>query len=239
MRPTEWDLFVGYFGAAIRGFGGIFVTGRRMLVEEKRWLTPDEFVETLGLCQFLPGANMVNVSVAVGRRFRGWTGALAALAGILGGPAVISIALAALFLHYSSNPMVSHAMGVVAAAAAGMVVGTAIKMAGPVIAKDGWLAVPIGIATLLAAAGLNRLGLSQHATSLLSPDFMLPAVAQGVLARAKPGNTDTIYLGASSVTTTTGIALAKTDPAILVAVTNADLLWINGTAGDGVTLLAT
>ena len=36
-------------------------------------------------------------------------------------------------------------------------------------------------ATLLAAAGLNRLGLAHHATALLSTDFMLPAVAQGAV----------------------------------------------------------
>ena len=36
-------------------------------------------------------------------------------------------------------------------------------------------------ATLLAAAGLNRLQLSQHVTALLDTDFMLPAVAQGAV----------------------------------------------------------
>ena len=36
-------------------------------------------------------------------------------------------------------------------------------------------------ATLLAMAGLNRLGLSQHVTSALETDDMLPAVAQGAI----------------------------------------------------------
>ena len=154
-NPTELDLFLGFFSASIRGFGGVFVMGRRMLVEERKWLTPDEFVEVLGLCQFLPGANIVNTSVAVGRRFRGVTGALAALAGILLAPMLIAIALAALFLRYAEAPRVAHAMAAVAAAASGLVIGTAIKMAQPVIARDGWLAIPVGLATLLAAGLLH------------------------------------------------------------------------------------
>jgi chromate transporter len=150
-NPTELDLFLGFLGASIRGFGGVFVMGRRMLVEETRWLTADEFVDTLALCQFLPGANIVNVSVAVGQRFRGWTGSLAALAGIVVAPAAIAVGLAALYLRYAGVPQVSHAMGAVAAAASGLVIGTAIKMAGPVLRKDGVLAIPIGLGTLLAA----------------------------------------------------------------------------------------
>jgi chromate transporter len=129
--------------------------GRRMLVEEKGWLTADEFVEILGLCQFLPGANIVNVSVAVGQRFRGRTGSLAALAGIVVAPAMIAVGLAALFLRYAAVPQVSHAMGAVAAAAAGLVIGTAIKMAEPVVGKDWVLAIPIGLGTLLTAGFLH------------------------------------------------------------------------------------
>src|ERR1700742_2575405 len=126
--PTELDLFLGFLSASVRGFGGVFVMGRRMLVEERRWLTPDEFVELLGVCQFLPGANIVNLSVAVGQRFRGWKGSLAALAGILVAPAALSVMLASLFLRYAHVAKVEHAMAAVAAAAAGLVIGTAVKM---------------------------------------------------------------------------------------------------------------
>jgi chromate transporter len=154
-HPTELDLFLGFLSAALRGFGGVFVMGRRMLVEERKWLTPEEFVEVLGLCHFLPGANIVNVSVAVGARFRGARGAAAALAGIVVAPAALSVVLAALFLRYAEVPKVRHAMGAVAAAAAGLVIGSAIKMAGPVVRKDGILAVPVGLGTFVAAGLLH------------------------------------------------------------------------------------
>jgi chromate transporter len=154
-NPTELDLFVGFLWASVRGFGGVFVMGRRMLVEERQWLTPDEFVELLGVCQFLPGANIVNLSVAVGQRYRGWKGSLAALAGILAAPAAISVMLAALFMRYAAVPQVEHAMAAVAATAAGLVVGTALKMAEPIFRKDWVLALPVCAATLILAAWLR------------------------------------------------------------------------------------
>jgi chromate transporter len=153
--PSELDLFTGFLSASLRGFGGVFVMGRRMLIEERKWLTEIEFVELLGVCQFLPGANIVNLSVAVGQRFRGWKGSLAALAGILAVPAALSVVLAALFLHYAAVPQVAHAMGAVAAAAAGLVIGAALKMAEPVFRKDWVLGVPVALLTLLLAAVLR------------------------------------------------------------------------------------
>ena len=153
--PTELDLFLGFLSASVRGFGGVFVMGRRMLVEERKWLTPEEFVELLGVCQFLPGANIVNLSVAVGQRFRGWKGSLAALAGILGAPAALSVVLAALFLKYAAVPQVAHAMAAVAAAAAGLVIGAAFKMAEPIFKKDWVLGVPVALLTLVLAAVLR------------------------------------------------------------------------------------
>jgi chromate transporter len=151
-NPTELDLFLGFLSASLRGFGGVFVMGRRMLIEERQWLTPDEFVELLGVCQFLPGANIVNLSVAVGQRFRGWKGSVAALAGIVVAPACLSVMLAALFLRSAGVAQVQHAMGAVAAAAAGLVIGTAVKMAEPVVKKDWVLGAPVSIGTLVLAA---------------------------------------------------------------------------------------
>jgi chromate transporter len=154
-NPTELDLFLGFLWASVRGFGGVFVMGRRMLIEERKWLTPDEFVELLGVCQFLPGANIVNLSVAVGQRFRGWKGSVAALAGILTLPAAVSVVLAALFMKYAAIPQVSHAMAAVAATAAGLVVGTALKMAEPIFRNDWVLALPVAAGTLALAAWLR------------------------------------------------------------------------------------
>ena len=75
--PTVGGLFRGFLSLGLMGFGGVLPLARHMLVEERRWLNGAEFSDLLGLCQFLPGGNVVNLSVAVGLRFRGVPGALA------------------------------------------------------------------------------------------------------------------------------------------------------------------
>ena len=156
--PTHLQLFLRFVSVGLRGFGGVLVMGRQMLVEETRWLSETEFIEVLGLCQFLPGPNIVNVSVAVGARFRGWTGSVCAIAGLSGPPALIAVGLAILYQRFSVLPVVAHAMAGLAAGAAGLVIGAAIKMAAPVLAHDKLLALPV-ILGVLGGAGFLHLPL--------------------------------------------------------------------------------
>ena len=71
---------------SLAGFGGVLAFARRGIVEEHRWMTADEFNETFALCHFLPGPNIVNLSVVFGSRFRGIAGGIAAFAGLVGPP---------------------------------------------------------------------------------------------------------------------------------------------------------
>src|SRR5438552_10156123 len=91
------ELFVGFLKIGLSGFGGVLPFARRMLVEQQHWLSELEFLDVLSLSQFLPGPNIVNVSIIIGRRFRGVTGAIAASAGLLLMPLVIVLALAPLY----------------------------------------------------------------------------------------------------------------------------------------------
>ena len=102
---------------------------RRMLVEERRWLSSEEFTDVLSLCQLLPGPNIVNIAVCVGARYHGVRGALAAFAGLMAAPFVIVLALGALYTQYGHLPAVSALFRGVSAAAAGLVVAMGLKMA--------------------------------------------------------------------------------------------------------------
>ena len=82
---------------SLAGFGGVLVWARRGIVDQHRWMTAEEFNETFALCHFLPGPNIVNLSVVFGSRFRGIAGGIAAFAGLVGPPMVIAIILAALY----------------------------------------------------------------------------------------------------------------------------------------------
>src|SRR5262245_53267508 len=102
---------------------------RRMLVEDRRWLSAEEFSEALSLCQVLPGPNIVNMAVHVGTRFRGARGAIAASFGLMCAPFAIILVLGALFTQYGDLPSVSAAFRGISAAAAGLIVAMGLKMA--------------------------------------------------------------------------------------------------------------
>jgi chromate transporter len=137
--PTIGALFAGFLGLGLIGFGGVLPLARRMIVEDRRWLTPAEFTDLLGLCQFLPGGNIINLSVAIGLHFRGIAGAFASLLGLIAAPTGIVIVLGMIYDRFQNDPHVQHLFAGLAAAAAGLLISMAIKIALPLRAK------PIGI----------------------------------------------------------------------------------------------
>jgi chromate transporter len=130
-RPTLTELFIAFATIALSGFGGVLAWSRRIMVDERHWLTPDQFNETYALCSFLPGPNIVNFSVIFGSRIRGPLGGLIALTGLLGPPMVLIIIVGALYAHYGDIPALRRALIGVASAAAGLLMATVAKMAGP------------------------------------------------------------------------------------------------------------
>ena len=147
-RVSTRELFLGFLEVGLSGFGGVLPFARRMLVERRRWLTEQEFTEVLSLSQFLPGPNVVNVCIIVGRRFQGPIGALAAALGMMLLPLIVVIVLAALFARVSEVEAVRGACYGVSAAASGLMLSVALKMARP-IRRSPW---QIGIAVVVFAA---------------------------------------------------------------------------------------
>jgi chromate transporter len=125
-------LFRGFLIVGVSGFGGVMPFAHRMLVERRRWLTEREFTEALSLSQFLPGPNIVNLSVIIGRRFQGTAGAIVATVGLLLLPLVIVLVLATLFAQFAHIDAVRGACSGVSAAASGLILSVALKMARPI-----------------------------------------------------------------------------------------------------------
>ncbi|MBW5285553.1 chromate transporter [Burkholderia gladioli] len=125
------ELFLGFLGLGLVSFGGALPFVRRAVVEQRGWLTPEEFTDLLGLCQFLPGGNVINLSVAVGMRFRGVPGALAGLLGLIAGPTLVVVALGVIYARTQGDPRVQYLFGGLAAAAAGLLIAMALKVARP------------------------------------------------------------------------------------------------------------
>ncbi|MDQ6923899.1 MAG: chromate transporter [Pseudomonadota bacterium] len=129
--PSKRGLFLGFLIVGLQGFGGVLPFARRMLVEQHRWLSEREFNEVLSLSQFLPGPNIVNVSIIVGNRFRGPLGSIAATLGLMLMPFVIVLVLAALYARFADLAPVRGATNGVSAAATGLIIATGLQMARP------------------------------------------------------------------------------------------------------------
>jgi chromate transporter len=153
--PTE--LFLAFNSMAMQGFGGVLPIAHRELVERRRWLGPDAFVELLTLGQVLPGPNIINMAVILGDRWFGWRGILAAVAGLLTLPLLIVLILAILYGQFASDPMVNGALRGMGAVAAGLVISTALKLSRTL--KDNplglRLGLPLGLAMLVMVGFLR------------------------------------------------------------------------------------
>ncbi|MEX3692455.1 chromate transporter [Paraburkholderia sp. BR14263] len=149
--PSVRDLFLGFLGLGFTSFGGALPLARRTIVEQRRWLTAGEFTDLLGFCQFLPGGNVINLSVALGMRFQGWRGALAGILGLIAGPSLVVIGLGVLYERTQDDPHVRHLFVGLAAAAAGLLVSMALKIVLPlrrdpaaaVVATFGFVAIAV------------------------------------------------------------------------------------------------
>lgn len=157
-RPSSpSDLFVTFTLLALQGFGGVLAVAQRELCERKRWLTHEQFVEVMSIAQVLPGPNVVNVSLMVGDRYFGWRGASAALAGMMTVPLVIVLGVAATYVHFAQVPMVAGALRGMGAVAGGLIIGTALRLAGALRGSPlgKWATLGLSAAAFVAVALLR------------------------------------------------------------------------------------
>lgn len=151
------DLFVSFTLLALQGFGGVLAVVQRELVEKKRWMTQEEFVEEWAVAQIMPGPNVVNLSLMIGARYFGFKGAMAALAGMLTVPLVIVLLLALLYAQFAAHPGLQGALRGMGAVAAGLIAATGLKLFGALQKNVLGLAlcVTLGILCFVAIALLR------------------------------------------------------------------------------------
>lgn len=149
-------LFIAFTLLALQGFGGVLAVAQRVLCDERRWLSRDQFVEILSIAQVLPGPNVCNVALMVGDRFFGWRGAFAALGGMIAVPLLIVLVATAAYARFAFDPAVAGALKGMGAVAAGLIAGTALKLAGALRANPMGVRVSAGLA-LLSFSGVALL----------------------------------------------------------------------------------
>jgi chromate transporter len=157
-RPSIAELCLAFAGVSISSFGGVLAWARRMMVENKGWMTAEEFNNLLALCQFLPGPNIVNLCAVFGARMRGIPGAVACLVGLLTPSVVLMIAAGAAYRRFGALPEIHGVLSGLAAAAAGVIIATAVKMAEPLARVRLGPAHAMALVTFVAV-GVLRLSL--------------------------------------------------------------------------------
>ena len=157
-RPRSLtDLFLSFTVLALQGFGGVLAVVQRELVEKKRWMTREEFVEEWAVAQIMPGPNVINLAIMLGGRYYGLRGSLAALAGMVTFPLLVVLALALVYAEFSSNAHVVGALRGMGAVAAGLITATGLKLL-PALRKN-VMGVPactvLGVLAFVAIAWLK------------------------------------------------------------------------------------
>jgi chromate transporter len=149
-QPTIAELFIAFARISLSGFGGVLAWSRRIMVEERKWLTPEQFNEIYALSAMLPGGNILNVAVMFGGRLRGVAGAIAAVVGLMGPPVLLIMVIGAIYAHYGDLPALRRMLTGVASAAAGLLIATVAKMLQPLFRNRAFTGPLIALATFVA-----------------------------------------------------------------------------------------
>ena len=153
--PTLGELFIAFLAISLSGFGGALPWARRKIVEQRGWMTADEFNEAFSLSSFLPGPNLVNFAVVFGSRIRGSAGAALAFVGLLGPPVLIVTALGVLYSIYGEIETLGRILTGIAAAAVGLMIAMIAKMAAPFLRRWRDPALLVVLAAFIAVGVLR------------------------------------------------------------------------------------
>jgi chromate transporter len=156
--PGLFALFLAFAKMSLSGFGGVLAFARRGIVEQHRWMTAEEFNETFALCHFLPGPNIVNLTVVFGARFRGIPGSIAAFTGLVGPPVVVVTVLAALYARFGEIDALRRILAGVSCAAVGLLIAVVFRMMLPLIKRRDVVGLVV-MSAVFVAIGLLRLPL--------------------------------------------------------------------------------
>jgi chromate transporter len=129
--PTLGGLFLSMLKIGLVGFGGglaVISQIRALAVQQRRWLTEQEFAAGFALGQTLPGTSAGNTATYVGLKVRGWRGAVVAITGFILPSMLMMIALAILYRHLRYLPDTDRLFHGLNAAVVALVIVTAWRI---------------------------------------------------------------------------------------------------------------
>ena len=105
-----WDSFKTFFKIGIFTLGGGYAMIpliEEEVVNKKRWVSKEEFLDLIAIAQSCPGVFAINIAIFIGYKLRKTRGALATALGTAL-PSFLIILLIAMFFHrFQDNPVVA------------------------------------------------------------------------------------------------------------------------------------
>lgn len=149
-NPSVSGLFFSFLRLGAVSFGGPAIVShiRRMVVERNRWLDADTFARGNALCQALPGAISVQMSVFVGLKLRGLRGALASFAGFIACPSFFMLVCSALYMKTNSIPAIVSAFNGLRAVVIALLAHAAVSFARTYLRRWGNICIALSAACL-------------------------------------------------------------------------------------------
>jgi chromate transporter len=131
------------------GPAGQIALMQRMLIDERRWLTQEQFLHALNFCMLLPGPEAMQLATYSGWRLHGWRGGMTAgLFFVLPGALVILL-LSMLYAAYGRVPLVASVFFGVKAAVLAIVVEALLRVAQRALKLDSdWWTAGLAFAAL-------------------------------------------------------------------------------------------
>jgi len=177
-RPPLWRLFAIWMGIGVQSFGGGSATlflMRREAVERHGWISDEEFSRYWGICQIVPGINLLGQTILLGWKVAGAMGVAVCLLGLLLPSVSITILITAIYTSIRDLPAVRSALHGVIPATIGLGLLLGYQMVKPVVTvsrKEGFgsllfsLGLIAGSALLVGWFGMPAVGVLWGAGSL-------------------------------------------------------------------------
>ena len=124
-----WQLALVYLKIGVTGFGpALAAETKKHLVNDRKWLSEEDFLNGLALAQMLPGAIFASLTVYVGYKIRGFAGAVTSFFAFLLPPFLLMLLLSYVYFVYNALPEVSILFQGMAVVVAGLVTSAVIDI---------------------------------------------------------------------------------------------------------------
>lgn len=126
-----WNMFITFFKIGAFTFGGGYAMIpiiQEEVVEKKKWIDDNEFMDAIALAQASPGPVAVNTSVYCGYKLKGFSGALACTLGTILPSFITILVIASFFYQFRSNPIIDRVFMGIRPAIVALILSAVYKM---------------------------------------------------------------------------------------------------------------